>query len=372
MRLLTLNTWGAPYAEGRVARFQAICDRLHVLQPDVIALQEVFTPKQREILLTQLSEQWPYHHHFASGILGSGLMTFSRYPIVDVAFLKFRLGGKPERLKQGDFYAGKGIGLTRIKTPDAIFDVYNCHTHAQYEPEHGNEYAVYTDSNLYEAARFINARSSDRPAILCGDLNARPDQSGYRLITQLGQLTDAYLGLHGEHPTTFSAANPYVSHDNQCLDYVLLRHAKANDITLTMTKHFIGDYLAYSDHYALMAEIVPAESITAQKGDAALELSALQERLTLAIAETDGERGRHIESALFGLAGTVDLLLTLRPMLRRFGKRASKLTQIGFVGLALYALYHLLQAGVNLQGRRNVLQALHDEITAQLKDAELP
>src|SRR5690606_3187198 len=192
---------------------------------------------------------WQHFHYFPSALVGSGLLTMSKYPITDAHFHKFRMQGKPEDILHGDYYAGKGVGLTRIDTPQGLIDVYNCHTHAQYNPDNDNEYALYTETNLYEVARFIDSHSGASPVILCGDLNTRPNQEGYKIITQLGALVDTFHELHIQHPITSAKDNPYTQSDNQCLDYVLVRNASVQSIDLVMTENLSGDILAYSDHY---------------------------------------------------------------------------------------------------------------------------
>src|SRR5690606_26513699 len=93
------------------------------------------------------------------------------------------------------------------------------------------------------------------PVILCGDLNTRPNQEGYKIITQLGALVDTFHELHIQHPITSAKDNPYTQSDNQCLDYVLVRNASVQSIDLVMTENLSGDILAYSDHYGLLAVV---------------------------------------------------------------------------------------------------------------------
>ncbi|MCA9915689.1 MAG: endonuclease/exonuclease/phosphatase family protein, partial [Anaerolineae bacterium] len=256
MKVLTLNTWGSPYAEQRSERTIALGEVLKLIDPDIILLQEVYLPTHRRSITGILEEHWKYRHHFASSVLGSGLFTVSRYPIVDASFQRFRLGGKPERLRQGDYYAGKGIGLTRIQTPDGLLDVYNCHTHAQYEEDDDNEYAIFNETNLYEAARFIYTNSPENPVVVAGDLNSQPHQLGYETLTELTGLVDAYEQVNHNHAITYSRSNPYVTnmHD-QSLDYILVRDISVEKAELTLTETIPGVIPAYSDHYGILAEI---------------------------------------------------------------------------------------------------------------------
>ena len=366
MKILSFNIWGPPYAKHRAARIRAITECIIQLAPDVVCLQEVYFPRNPNEIVDSLKDIFPHYHLFSSGVIGSGLLTLSRFPIIDAAFHRFRMGGK--LFEYGDYYAGKGIGLVRIQMPGGIVDVYNCHPHAQYEPEHDNEYAVYTDTNLYEAVRFINRESNDHPIVLCGDLNTRPDQSGYAIVTGLGCLLDSYFLLHDTYPITFSVDNPYVDSENQCLDYVMVQNAAPLSIELVMTERLSSEALAYSDHYGLLAEIDFSKSSPSKtESDIRPILDALCKRVELALAETENEQITHFERALFGFASLIDGNLLASFISRHFqklGRLVRILVNIGAVG---YGFYEILQAVGNLQARKNVLQALYGEISVQLQ-----
>jgi sphingomyelin phosphodiesterase 2 len=366
MRILTLNIWGVPYSKHRAARLQLIADKVLELSPDVLCFQEVFLPGCPKTLINRLHEHYPYYHHFASGLVGSGLLTLSKYPIVDVAFHRFRMGGKPLRLEHGDYYAGKGIGFTRIDTPHGIVDVYNCHTHAQYERENDNEYAVYTNTNLYEGIRFIHAHSHSNAVILCGDLNTRPDQLGYRILTQLGNLSNTYFGYYQQHPITYAAENPYTHDFNQCLDYVLTRNISVKKIELAMNEILPGKAQAYSDHYALLADIdIESQQPSNEARFVVSVLETLLKEVEIVLIETENEQLSHVEHALFGFSSLVDVNL-LANFVGRFKSLARLLRfTVMFAGIG-YGIYALMQAGINLQSRRATLQSIYHELKLQI------
>lgn len=367
LRILTLNTWGSPYAKHHAPRRAAIAGRLLALAPDVIALQEVFRKPDRQLLQRELRAEYPHQHYFASGLLGSGLLTLSRHPIVDAAFYRFRLGGESENIQRGDYYGGKGIGLTSIQTPeDGLINVFNSHTHAQYDPAEDNRFAIFTDSNLYEAARFIQGYST-APVILCGDLNTRPGQGGYRIITALGHLTDAYTALHpNDAGTTYDPDNPYSDTSiPERLDYILLRGLRVQNIKITLTERLsdAGPALAYSDHYGLLAEVTPATTDTAHEAanNACDVLSNLHTRLQAARTEMDVARSRYAQRGVFGIAAMVDLLLSggLR-------KRLGWFYPLLLLATGGYGAAHLLHNALNLRPRATVIDAQLAEISHQL------
>ena len=52
-----------------------------------------------------------------SGVIGSGLCIFSKYPIVGSYFHAFMASGGIFDMTKGDLFAGKGVGMCRIKLP---------------------------------------------------------------------------------------------------------------------------------------------------------------------------------------------------------------------------------------------------------------
>lgn len=380
LRIITFNTWGAPYARDREARFRRIGEATQQLAPDIVAFQEVFSSEQYDMLVQALERSLPFHHFFTSGVIGSGLVTFSRYPIVDAIFQRFRLSGKPEKVRHGDYYAGKGIGLTRINAPSGIIDFYNTHTHAQYVPAPDNEYAAVNASNLYEAARFITAHSSTRPAILCGDLNSEPHQLGYRIVTHLAQVEDPYTLLHPDRPGyTFLASNPYTREHNQRLDYILTRksagqHWITSSISpiLNETFHKDEDMLALSDHCAVMAELrllasdtpqFELEMMAGEQSHALLaELTALIDR---EIEWSTSSQNTYTDRAVLSFASIADSYFLGTRLLQLLGIRGSVRNRIRTVLMvfgAAYGIFSLSQAQVNLRARLNVLKELRKEL----------
>ena len=367
--LMTLNTWGTPYAKHHPERMTAIAQRLLQLAPDVIALQEMYREPDRQLMITALRDTYPYRHYFASCLLGSGLMTFSRYPIVDAVFYRFRMGGKPEKFWRGDYFAGKGIGLARIDLPDGPINVFNCHTHAQYDHAIDNEYAAYTQSNLYEAARIVYNHQA-LPCVLCGDLNTRPDRLGYRLITTLAHLDDAYTLAHPDDKNgfTFHTDNPYVSTESERLDYILLHGLRADAIEITMTERLTnnGPAQAYSDHYALKATITPANTQSQTHTDAACAaLEELLRNLRAAQADVALERQRVNNRSLLGFAAIGDSVLFTSS--RRQSALVRQLSRFLFLGALIYGGVNAAHSFLSLRPRAATLDALIAEVEHQIR-----
>lgn len=382
LRILTFNAWGAPYARDRKARFRRIGDATRQLAPDIVAFQEVFSREQYDMLVQALEHSLPFHHFFTSGVIGSGLATFARYPIMDAVFQRFRLSGKPEKVRHGDYYAGKGIGLTRINTPSGVIDVYNTHTHAQYVPAPDNEYAAINASNLYEAARFITAHSSTSPVILCGDLNSEPHQLGYRIVTNLAAMEDAHTLLHpGKPGYTFLASNPYTREHNQRLDYILTRGTISQRWAVSSISPALNDtfnkyegMLALSDHCAVMAELrlLECDGQGPQYTDAIIagqEARALLTELAILIDRevelSTSSRNTYTDRAVLSFASIVDSFFLGTRLLQLLGIPGSvrnRIRNVLMVFGAAYGIFALAQAQVNLRARLNVLKALRREL----------
>jgi endonuclease/exonuclease/phosphatase family metal-dependent hydrolase len=258
LKIATLNTWGLAYAADRVKRMQALAYHLMQTPYDIIALQEVWQPEDVSRLKTATRSSGYTVHHFASGPIGSGLVTLSRHPILQTAFHPYRLAGSARTVYHGDFIAGKGIGLARIQTPIGEIDVYNTHLIAQYDFDRQDHYPAHRAAQMMEAIDFINLNSPGHPVIFMGDLNTRPDQLGYRLISTLGGLRDAYALLQPDTlGLTTTAANPY-DHPKQParIDYIMLRGDLQPESIDLAFQQIPGESIPYSDHYGLIAQIV--------------------------------------------------------------------------------------------------------------------
>ncbi len=105
LRVLSFNTWGVPLiSRDRAARMRAIGRALMEINADVIGLQEVFYAKDRRLLVEAAQRAgFTHSHYFHSGVMGSGLLTLSRFPIVETSFLRFRLNGRPQDFVRVDY-----------------------------------------------------------------------------------------------------------------------------------------------------------------------------------------------------------------------------------------------------------------------------
>ncbi|GFR41930.1 hypothetical protein Agub_g2723, partial [Astrephomene gubernaculifera] len=140
LQVLTLNVWGLwLVSKKRYNRILHLAEFLANDAPqkhnlDVVLLQEVWVDHDAQILISAARVGGlPYAVHFRSGVFGSGLLTLSRYPIIDTMFHQYSCAGDPLALSCGDFLAAKGVGWVRLRGPGGrLVDVFNTHLHANY------------------------------------------------------------------------------------------------------------------------------------------------------------------------------------------------------------------------------------------------
>lgn len=91
---------------------------------------------------------------FFSGVFGSGLTVFSKFPIISSSFYPFILNGKPLQVFHGDYYVGKGVGTVRLNHPQlGYLDVFNTHLHAGY----GDRYKAHRAAQCWQLANLLRS-----------------------------------------------------------------------------------------------------------------------------------------------------------------------------------------------------------------------
>lgn len=127
---------------------QAIAETLATSQYDVVCLQEVWTDTDFKLIKEKIYGSFPFSHYFyrfvgiyllykqlfnnmyycvLSGVVGSGVCVFSKYLIQDVFFHQWPVNGYVHKLKHGDWFGGKGVGLCRIVIDNYQINIYSAH-----------------------------------------------------------------------------------------------------------------------------------------------------------------------------------------------------------------------------------------------------
>uniref|UniRef100_A0A8C4KEH8 sphingomyelin phosphodiesterase n=1 Tax=Dromaius novaehollandiae TaxID=8790 RepID=A0A8C4KEH8_DRONO len=189
LRVFNLNCWAIRYlSKRRQERVQLVGDTLRREGFDLVLLQEVWSEWDYSVLKEKLGGCHPFSHYFRSGVIGSGLCVFSRFPILDAFLYRYSLNGYPYMLQHGDWFCGKSVGLVVIKISGIVFNVYVTHLHAEYCRE----------KDAYLPHRVVQAWELDdlppapalltllrRPAGLCSGALLLPRFLGHRLRGRL-------------------------------------------------------------------------------------------------------------------------------------------------------------------------------------------
>lgn len=188
LRVVTFNIHDLYVASGnRPERMKAIGRKLAELDPDVVGIQESFIAEDRAILLGELSgSRLAFNQYYPSATVGCGLLVMSAYPIVETFLHRYSKNGKWYKFYHGDWWAGKGVALARLKLPGGYVDFYDTHAHARYGSD---EYVSHQEVQMEELAQFVRASALGwAPAFLVGDMNCSKGSKPYEIATQKGRL----------------------------------------------------------------------------------------------------------------------------------------------------------------------------------------
>jgi len=238
------------------------------LAPDVVALQEVRVDPQKaeneaENQAAALARALGYHHVFgAAEPPGSrerwGLAILSRDPIGEHAVLDLPEPEPGER---------RVLLSARLDMAGGALWVHT--THLNYRLQHGPQ----RERQVVEIAKAVAACANDRPAIVMGDFNARPETDEIRFLrgwTSLegtrSCLQDAWARVRGDEPGwTWCGANPQARslsflELNRRIDYVFVTperrdgRGRVRDCRLVFDGPGPGGVFA-SDHFGVMADV---------------------------------------------------------------------------------------------------------------------
>jgi endonuclease/exonuclease/phosphatase family metal-dependent hydrolase len=278
LRLLTFNLglfgvdrFGHPMLRGQVTRrLQAAAGSLRWLDVDIIALQEIFAARHKAFLREQLSPVYRFSHVPAGGasLLGSGLMLFSRVPLVPAPSVP--LGNWTNR-----FVANRVIQVAAIEHQMlGPLRILNVHLAAE-ESVWMSADALHR-SRLKKIVQVIKlATSGAQPAILLGDFNTSPMVASVLYAKLVGAgLVDTFVT--GRAPgelrddVTWDPMNPlnkfgrFQHSPAQRIDHVFLAPPLAQRSRVRSWKRCFEDPIVeldsglrvpLSDHYGVVVEL---------------------------------------------------------------------------------------------------------------------
>jgi endonuclease/exonuclease/phosphatase family metal-dependent hydrolase len=261
LRCLTLNLWGAEPPLER--RMQVVAAGIRALCPDVVTLQEVReVPGQLPNQAEALGRVLGLHHVFAPatpfGGGQEGVAILSLEPILEHDVLALPHALPTER---------RVLLSARVTWGQSSLWVHT--THLNYRLAHGKQ----REDQVQAIEASLSARDSDRPQILMGDFNARPEADEIRWLR--GQVTlggrrtyfqDAWERVHpGDQGWTWARSNPYTAklaflEPDRRIDYIFVSPMRGDGRGTVLDCGIVldrpePDGVFASDHYGLLAEI---------------------------------------------------------------------------------------------------------------------
>jgi endonuclease/exonuclease/phosphatase family metal-dependent hydrolase len=259
VRVLTWNLWWRFGPEER--RRPAIAATLAALDPDVVALQEVWGEPGGTNFAAELAEGLGFDSAYAARLELDGVQfgnaVLSRWPITSST--PTPLPAPPEADEQ------RLVLRADVDGPRGPLQVFS--THLNWRFDHS---AVRQQQVRAIAEVVAGARPRTYPPVLCGDFNAVPDSDEIRMLT--GRAAGPVEGLvfhdaweaagDGGPGHTWSNANPYAVLDlepDRRIDYVLVGWPKAGGAGHVTSCEVVGtspvDGVVPSDHYGVLAEL---------------------------------------------------------------------------------------------------------------------
>jgi endonuclease/exonuclease/phosphatase family metal-dependent hydrolase len=246
----TLNTWGKPGILGKDQknRFARIGQ---AIQPyGVVTMQETFTGYADTMAK---ASGFPYIKRTDNGSflhLNAGLLTLSRYAILETDFAKF------QQATDFDRFANKGVLFTRLDVPGfGAIDVYTTH----YQSVQSDKAAKIRlhDNSVLEA--LVKKHSAGHPTFIMGDFNMKPDSPEYADLKARLNFRDTHLEVNPNDPGyTAMPENPYRPDDAKPkrIDYVFVLPVAGHTVTPTLCEVVFKEPIdgkVLSDHYGVHA-----------------------------------------------------------------------------------------------------------------------
>jgi endonuclease/exonuclease/phosphatase family metal-dependent hydrolase len=210
--LLTYNIWGLPaWINGaHPARYPRIARELEKHDPHFILLQEVWSARAREA--APAGDGWSTASSSAHGpfFRRNGLVSLSRFPIVDTEFHPFRNGSWPDSL------VSKGaLKITVALDHSLRLNVWNVHLQA-------GSAAPVRSQQIAELAVWVRQAENGQAAdLIAGDFNCTPDSEQYDQLKRLFG-PDVHQPGSKPHFSTYDGCTTD-SANARTLDYVFVR-----------------------------------------------------------------------------------------------------------------------------------------------------
>lgn len=240
---------------------------------DIVALNETFENKAREIILDKLRDAWGDDFNVIASPkpekqYNGGCVIASRLPFLETNSVYYENYSRPKDYGiRADGFAAKGVIHARIKrskdaSDDDFIDVFATHMEARANDLREKQYP--------ELAAFIKKNSDpDHATLLLGDLNTRghppyltdPEAQYARLMGHLKSARSEFIDVWSHlKPAKLGGTSEQESEDiGRRIDYILLANPAAAAHRLTpldirVNLHQDPRVVALSDHNAVEAD----------------------------------------------------------------------------------------------------------------------
>ena len=178
LKVMSWNVFLRPgiLSDGQMDRVSDIGRYIVYHGGDVIVLQEVFHKRARKRLLQKLDGWYEYHTSVGPKSffgVSSGVMIFSKYPIIEEKFVSY------SKSKGADGLAKKGVVLAKIRFGKQ--DVHIVGTHLQAGASSAEKSV--RKSQLTELANAVKLIEDSSIVIFAGDFNISPDEKLFAYLS---------------------------------------------------------------------------------------------------------------------------------------------------------------------------------------------
>jgi len=275
LSILTLNTWALPVklsGHDQVKRFEMLPDELLRIDADIVCLQECFAQDLRKSLCRSLDNKYETlsdHKCYRRSMLlllmdcYGGLMTFSKYPIVEELFFKFPLVGKSRIVER---IGSKGFLVSTIAIDGKYIHVVNTHLYAGTDQKAKS----HRERQLHYMNQVIDSiqGATGYDIVLTGDLNINhsaindsydntAEANLYHKLIRDGHYNDAVSKVSESDYTMNISLNPYAHGvtKNCKIDYCLMKKADITASPYLMSSEVVFDRPDHivSDHFGLLS-----------------------------------------------------------------------------------------------------------------------
>jgi len=281
VKVLTLNCWGIwLLSSERKERISAIASFIASKDYDIVLLQEVWCDEDFTMIKSMVKHM-PYNHFFYTGAIGSGTCILSKHKISEASFHEYSLNGNPQDILHGDWYAGKGLGVCRMKINNLNVCVFVTHLHAEYLSTR-EAYLAHRVSQALEAGVWIKLCAAGADLVIVGgDFNSEPGDIPHDALKAIvplqdawisakadgngescGALKNSYTNLHTILPgsCSFKPSERTLIPTGQRIDFIMFRSngkfsSKAMSCEQPLPDRVPGTTFSYSDHEGVSATI---------------------------------------------------------------------------------------------------------------------